>query len=332
MVPLPPVVRVFADFAGAEISLNREPLGQLDGGRYVLDDLRPGEHSMTIWRPGVGQATVRIKVVPGQRPVVVGGPTANQLQAIAVTSYRRTARILASFGTAKVRLDGNEVGELDAGVLELNSLPPGRHEIAFVDGSRVEKLRLQIGAEPSVFFVAALGKLEGAPTLTPAAPQPRPVTAEPAVDVASDIIEKPEDVVPRRQERSVVDKPRPQLRKPAAKEKTEAAGVQPAAEPAPQVDLAVSPNFIRIGDQLPSGVIVRWAATGATQVTVEPRDKFQQALKGHCRFYPAKSLTIRVTAEGAGGKVTKEARVEVDDRFFQMPPSFANQRCEPVAR
>lgn len=324
LTPLPTVFDVSADFDSGTVSLDREPVGEFTGGKYSLRDFQPGVHSVTVAQIGLGQATLRFKVAPGQPPAIVVGPTARGLDAVAISAYRGKGRLFTTFGDSRVTMDGKNVGELNAGVLELPSIEPGHREFIIGEGPGAQKLAVQLTDAPTLRFLLvsdggpdarafATGLRSASPSgrtgdfRVPGQNSPQNGSAHAGRGPV-----RPAGAV-RLQDRSRQEFERP-------------------ADPPPRVDLAVSQEFIRIGDQIPAGIIVSWSAIGAKQVRIEPQAKFDQTPHGQCRLYPAQTVTIRLIAESSGGTVSKEVRIEVDDTFFKMPLSFANRRCEPVSR
>ncbi|MCW5979927.1 MAG: protein kinase [Bryobacteraceae bacterium] len=147
--PLPPVVRITADFAGGTVSLDRILVEPLSGGRHVLTQLQTGIHWITVSRPDLGQATVRFRILQGQPPIIMSGPTARGVDAVAVSAFRGRGRLLATLPNSSVRVDGKPVGGLYAGMLEMLEIQPGTREFSFGEGT---KLTAEIGEEPSLFL------------------------------------------------------------------------------------------------------------------------------------------------------------------------------------
>lgn len=324
LVPLPSQLEVLTDLEGASVSLNGERVGEVAAGRYSLGNLPVGSHAVSVAREGAGQVASRFKIDAGRPPVVIAGPFLYGLHAIAVGTYRGAGRVFAPSADFKVKLNGKDVsGSTIAGSIEIPVLPKGQHEFAFVAGLNEHKLNLNIGEAPALFLIIWEGKRVGfgdqkpkSDAIPPTLPSPKPVAPKPATTMS---------MVPQA-------KPNQDFSRLVAQVQLTPALSAAETEPPPAVELAIRPNFIRIGDQLPGGVVVSWSTARARHVTIEPHEKFDQALLGNCRLYPAESLTIRLTADGAGGTVTQEAKVQVDDRFYKMPASFASRRCEPLPR
>lgn len=101
----------------------------------------------------------------------------------------------------------------------------------------------------------------------------------------------------------------------------------------PEVELRVTPTMILIGDRSPPpSVVVEWRTTGADRLRLDPEESFDASpgFSGSCRLYPSATMTIRLLAEGPGGRAEKEVTVTVDTRFYRPDPEYSKKKCEPL--
>src|SRR6185503_7773056 len=85
LAPQRPVVRIYADLAQAQVSLDGQPPKTLEGGQLTLDAVEPGSHTLTVTGGG-SSATLSFEMPAGQAPVVGTDMKTKDLLAVVVAS------------------------------------------------------------------------------------------------------------------------------------------------------------------------------------------------------------------------------------------------------
>jgi serine/threonine-protein kinase len=154
-VPQLPDLRVYTDLEKATVTLDGNPVGQLEGGQFSLDKLSEGRHALEI---GDGTSTVKISVnsAPDSMPQIQGALETQNLKAIAVTSGPRNGEVLSSYGPITASLDGKDIGSLSPTGLPIPGLASGTHDLDVGAGTDQKKISFQLSATPSLMvFLSA---------------------------------------------------------------------------------------------------------------------------------------------------------------------------------
>jgi len=146
--PLPLSVRLFTDLQAGKVTLDGNPLGDLQDGQLVLERVAPGRHSVKVANQGT-EATFEFEARLGQAPVMVGPLAARNVLAIVVANAGKAARVHASTNV-KVQVDGTAAGEAGPNGLALESLAAGDRELTISDGSVERKLLVSAGPQPTL--------------------------------------------------------------------------------------------------------------------------------------------------------------------------------------
>ena len=147
--PAPPpnaTVRVLADLEGGKVTLDDNPIGDLQDGQISLENLAPGKHSLKIAAPH-GQATIALDAEPGAAPNVES-LAANEVIAVTVAGMGARAKVQSSAGSARLAVDGKAAGQTGPTGLDLNDLSPGNHEFTVGEGKDLRSMVVGIGTAP----------------------------------------------------------------------------------------------------------------------------------------------------------------------------------------
>lgn len=146
--PLGLSVRLFTDLQAGKVTLDGNPLGDLQDGQLVLDRVSPGKHAVKVTNQAI-EASFEFEAKPGQAPVITSPVVARNVLAILVSNAGKYAKLYSS-ANLKVALDGGPVGDATPAGLELNSLNLGDRELAVNDGSVDRKLLMSVSPQPTL--------------------------------------------------------------------------------------------------------------------------------------------------------------------------------------
>jgi len=148
--PLAAGLRLVSDLEQGKVILNEEAPRELQEGQLALDALPPGKHVLKLIGRD-GEATLAFETGPAMLPAAAD-PVTRNLAAVVLASLGSRARLYASFGPAPVELDGQPVGQVGPGGLELSHLTPGTHEL--VVGTEKARRKMIIDISPAPLLTA----------------------------------------------------------------------------------------------------------------------------------------------------------------------------------
>ncbi len=144
--PLGVGLRLITDLDQGKVALDEEAARDLLEGQFSLDGLGPGKHTLKVTGRD-GEATIAFEAAPGAAPIA-SDPVTRNLAAVVVASMGNRARVYASFGPAPVELNGEPVGQVGPGGLELTNLTPGTHELTIGAERNRRKMIVEISPAP----------------------------------------------------------------------------------------------------------------------------------------------------------------------------------------
>ncbi len=148
VLPLTPVaqsVKIFSDVAG-KVLLNGAPAGDVQEGQFIFDRIPLGSHTITIQSAGA-EASFAFTAEAGKAPVVTSPATAKNLLALLVATASNQAKLYTS-SPVKVKVDGQDRGEVGGAGADLNGLSPGEHELQAGEGKDLKKVVVSVGEMP----------------------------------------------------------------------------------------------------------------------------------------------------------------------------------------
>jgi hypothetical protein len=146
--PMPLSVRMFTDLQAGKVTLDGNPLGDLQDGQLVLDRVSPGRHTVKVSNQST-EASFDFESQLGQPPVIVGPVVARNVLAIVVANAGKSAKVHSS-ANVKVQVDGTAAGDAGPSGLALDNLATGDRELTINDGSVDRKLLVSVGAQPTL--------------------------------------------------------------------------------------------------------------------------------------------------------------------------------------
>jgi len=149
VLPLTPVaqsVKIISDITSGKVFLDGAPAGDLQEGQYIFDRIALGRHTVTIQAPGA-EATFVFNAEAGKAPVVTSPATAKNLLALLVATAGNQAKLYTSTAV-KVKVDGQDRGEVGGAGADLTGLSPGEHDLEAGEGKDLKKLVVSIGEMP----------------------------------------------------------------------------------------------------------------------------------------------------------------------------------------
>jgi hypothetical protein len=147
--PSPQPMRILAEgIDGGQVTLDDQPAGQVQDGQFVIDNVKPGPHSVKITGKG-GEASFTFETTEAKPPNVTG-TTAKNLLAIVVSSFGNTARIATSSGPLKVTLNGQAQPDASPTGVDLQGFQPGSTEIVVGEGPTQKTLQETFSAAPTL--------------------------------------------------------------------------------------------------------------------------------------------------------------------------------------
>ncbi len=150
--PLSASVRLITDLEQGQVIWNQEPPRPLQEGQFTLDSLPMGKHTIRI-SGREGEASIAFETAPAAPPIAAD-PVTRNLAMVVVSSLGSRGKVYASFGPAPVELDGQPVGMVGPGGLELTNLTPGTHEL--VVGADRGRRRMIVDISPTPMLTAYL--------------------------------------------------------------------------------------------------------------------------------------------------------------------------------
>ncbi|MEK7407109.1 MAG: protein kinase [Acidobacteriota bacterium] len=146
--PVAPSVRLITDLETGKVVLDDQPARELQEGELTVDALAVGKHTLKLVARD-GEATISFDVTPAAAPSLTD-PVTKNLAALVVVNLGSRARLHASFGPAPVELDGQPVGQVGPGGLELGNLAPGTHELVVGADKQRRKMVIEAGPAPTL--------------------------------------------------------------------------------------------------------------------------------------------------------------------------------------
>jgi tetratricopeptide (TPR) repeat protein len=144
LAPLDSAIHLSTDLASAKVRLDDRPETNLDQSEFAADDLKPGDHTLTV-SDNRSEVHLTFATAPGTAPELKGQIEAKELVAFAAAALGQTLRIAASAALPSVSVD-NVQGTAGAdGVYQFNGLARQPHEVAV--GADKDKRSFAVGTD-----------------------------------------------------------------------------------------------------------------------------------------------------------------------------------------
>ncbi len=145
----PQPMRIIAEGVdGGQVTMDDQPAGTVDNGQFVVDNVKPGPHTVKIVGKG-GEAAFSFETAVAKAPAITGA-TAKNLIAVVVSSFGSTARVATSSGPLKLALNGQPQGDASPGGVDLQGFQPGSAEIAVGEGATQKTMQETFGPAPAL--------------------------------------------------------------------------------------------------------------------------------------------------------------------------------------
>lgn len=147
--PSPQPMRILAEGVdGGQVTVDDQPAGQVQDGQFVIDNVKPGPHTVKIVGKG-GEASFSFETAEAKAPTITGA-TAKNLLAVVVASFGTNARVATSAGPLKLALNGQPQGDASPGGVDLQGFQPGSAEIAVGEGPTQKTMQETFGPAPAL--------------------------------------------------------------------------------------------------------------------------------------------------------------------------------------
>ncbi len=147
--PSPQPMRILAEGVdGGQVTVDDQPAGEVQDGQFVIDNVRPGPHTVKIVAKG-GEASFSFETADAKAPTITG-TTAKNLLAVIVASFGNSARLATSTGPLKVTLNGQPQADASPAGVDLTGFQAGSAEIAVGDGPTQKTMQETFGPAPAL--------------------------------------------------------------------------------------------------------------------------------------------------------------------------------------
>ncbi len=149
LLPLTPVLQINSDLDSGELTLDDNPLGELEDGGFDRDlgELGPGEHTLRLAGAG-NSAAITFEIPAGGPPTFTAPPSVKSLKGVVIASLAGVAQVYGTETGETVGLDGHPVGKLGGDSLVLEDLSEGTHELTLGTGKQQRKYVFDSGPAP----------------------------------------------------------------------------------------------------------------------------------------------------------------------------------------
>ncbi len=148
LAPLAPLLSITSDLTEGAVTLDGQPVGQLQGGSMELSNVGAGQHALALQSGGF-RASLNFEVTPGVAPKLTSPVQVQSLKTVVVTGLGPTARLFASTPNTEVTVDGIPAGTVTPEGLEITGLQPGTHELVLSAGAgQPQKMVFEVTGTP----------------------------------------------------------------------------------------------------------------------------------------------------------------------------------------
>ena len=147
-----PGLRVSTDLETGVVLLDDQRIGELQEGQFVLDDLKPGKHTLQITSGRSAEASIPFESSPADPPVVNGAISAKNLRVIVLSNSQARGHVYCNFGPVPLSLDGQPSGDVpQAGGLDLSGLNAASHQFVLGKGKDQRKISVDVTSVGGLF-------------------------------------------------------------------------------------------------------------------------------------------------------------------------------------
>jgi hypothetical protein len=155
--PQPQTIRILTDLPQGKVTLDDMPVGDLQDGQFILENVMPGAHVVKL-ASRTGEAQFPIAVAVGTAPKISGPIVAKSLFAVLVSSIGTKAHVTATGGALKLTANGQPESDLGPDGVDLKNFQGGVLELAAGDGKNQRVVKESYGPAPTLtaFFKSDL--------------------------------------------------------------------------------------------------------------------------------------------------------------------------------
>jgi hypothetical protein len=169
---LPLKLQLFTKVGGAQVELDGQPAGNVADGRWTLESVDPGVHTLRVTARG-SEANVSFEGVPADVPALSGPPTTKGLRVVTVSTFASRGFVQFSFNPGKrISVDDQPAAESREGRLELKDLAKGAHILAWENGQARSNFDCDSAAVLTVFLEPESTTSTTTPTSKHGKPEP----------------------------------------------------------------------------------------------------------------------------------------------------------------
>lgn len=129
-----------------DVTVNDEQPVKVEGGTFSRD-VTPGTYTVKIKSGQTGQLSFGFQVAPDGGLVALSSPpTAKDVSALLISNYGDQGKIYTTGSPVKVKLDGQALGQLTKGGLDLPKAGAGSHDLELGEGQDLRKKSADFGA------------------------------------------------------------------------------------------------------------------------------------------------------------------------------------------
>jgi hypothetical protein len=147
-VAMTPTLRLYTDLVPGAVTFDDQPPRDIDG-ELVLDNLKPGQHSLKVTGPG-GMAAFRFEVTGNAAPRAIGAPLVSNALAVLVSVENGHGRLVTNAEHSNILLDGKDAGQVDAKGLVLPDLGKNEHDLRVVQDKDHQRFVLTYTPAPAL--------------------------------------------------------------------------------------------------------------------------------------------------------------------------------------
>jgi hypothetical protein len=147
-VAMTPTLRLYTDLVPGAVVFDDQPPRDIDG-ELVLDNLKPGQHSLKVTGPG-GMAAFRFEVTGNAAPRAIGAPFVSNALAVLVSVENGHGRLVTNAEHSSILLDGKDAGQVDSKGLALPDLGKNEHDLRVVQDKDHQRFVLTYTPAPAL--------------------------------------------------------------------------------------------------------------------------------------------------------------------------------------
>jgi hypothetical protein len=147
-VAMTPTLRLYTDLVPGAVIFDDQPPRDIDG-ELVLDNLKPGQHSLKVTGPG-GMAAFRFEVAGNAAPHAIGVPFVSNALAVLVSVENGQGRLVTNAEHSSILLDGKDAGQVDSKGLALPNLGKSEHDLRVVQDKDHQRFVLTYTPAPAL--------------------------------------------------------------------------------------------------------------------------------------------------------------------------------------